>query len=321
VHVVRAITAEDSNIDILASNVAENNTGNNDLLKIRIDSQTARRQVTHRWNGEAVGNLLHHRSSRRKSGRCDIRARIAVDDHGGHNVHSSIDHLEHSEGLGEIAGILHLRHDTEERDVGNEGEDDVGDGQETFLEGRGGDDIVLDISGCLDTDGNHGDDGGDQDTEGGDGGHPEDFLCRAWEGRKTADDQADNSEDNGAGAVVRDSVEQDREGENVTGHQENDEQKLTDEENLASDGAKKKLASIAHAVDLGVTLLELAHGVSSVPRDAGQEHNNEECPGRWSVLFQHHRGRRFLTGQFQGLLLRTEEIGYQSEMFSATITR
>lgn len=206
-------------------------------LELTHKSTAARRQVTYRWNGEAVCNLLHHRSSRREGGRCDIRARIAVDDHGGHNVHSSIDNLEHSEGLGEIAGILHLRHDTEERDVGNEGEDDVGDSQETFLEGRGGDDIVLNISGRLDTNGNHGDDGGDQDTDGGDDGHPEDFLCRAWEGRKTADDQTDNSEDNGAGTVVRDGVEQDRECENVTGHQEDNEQQLADEENLASDGA------------------------------------------------------------------------------------
>lgn len=223
-HVVRTLAAEDSNIDILASNVAENHTGNNDLSKIRhIPQSTTRRQITHRWDSQAIGDLLHHRSSGRQSRRCDSRAGIAVDDHSSHNVHGSIDNLQHSEGLGEIGGILHLRHDTEERDVGNEGEDDVGDGQEAFLEGRGRDDIVLDIIGGLDTDGNHRDDGGYQDTDGGDDGHPEDLLCCTRQCRKTADDQTDNSEDNGAGTVVRDGVEQHGEGEDVAGHQEDDE--------------------------------------------------------------------------------------------------
>ena len=322
VHVVRTVAAEDSNVDILARNVAENNTGNNDLSKIRhIPEPTLRRQITHRWDGKTVGNLLHHRSSGRQSRGCDSRAGIAVDDHGSHDVHSSIDNLQHSEGLGEIGGILHLRHDTEERDVGNEGEDDVGDGQETFLEGRGRDDIVLNIIGGLDTDGNHRDDGSYQDTDGGYDGHPENLLCCTRESGKTADDQTDNSEDNGAGTVVRDGVEQHGEGENVTGHQEDDEQQLADEENLTSDGAEKKLAGITHAVYLRETLLELAHGVSSVPGDAGQKHNDDKCPKRWSAFFPASPRQIFSYGTIPRVATADGRDRIPSEMFSATITR
>lgn len=121
--------------------------------------------------------------------------------------------------------------------MSNEGKDDVGNRQEAFLEGRGRDDIVLDIRGRLHTDGNHRDDSGYQDTDGRDDGHPKDLLCCPREGRNTADDQADNSKYNSAGTVVRDGVEQHRECENVAGHQEDDEQQLADKENLASDRA------------------------------------------------------------------------------------
>lgn len=200
---------------------------------------TETRKTTHCRDSQAVGNLLHQRSCGREGGRGDIRARIAVNDHCSHNVHSGIDDLKHGEGFGEITGILHLRHDTEERHVGDKGENDVGDSQESFLEGHGCRDIVLDIIGCLNSDGNHGDKGGDENTNGGDDGHPKDLLRCPRKGRNAADYQTDNSKDNGAGTVIRDCVEEYREGENVASHQEDNEQQLADKADLSSDRAKE----------------------------------------------------------------------------------
>jgi hypothetical protein len=68
-------------------------------------------------------------------------------------------------------------------------------------------------------------------------------------------------------------------------------------------------------VHLRESLLELAHGISSVPGDAGQKHNDDKCPKRWSAFFLRRRGKYFLTGQFRELLLQTEEIEYQARCF------
>lgn len=149
--------------------------------------------------------------------------------------------------------------------MGDEGEDNVGDGQESVREaGRSGD-IVLDVIGGLNGDGNHGDNSGDQDTDSGDGGHHEDLARGTRKRSDGACNQSDHSEDDGTGAVVCDGVERHGECEDVTGHQEDDKQKLANIANFASNGAHKKFTSVSHAVDLGVAQLELTHDIACIP--------------------------------------------------------
>lgn len=221
--------------------------------------------VTYSWNGEAVGDLLHDGTSRGQSRRAHIRAGIAVDDHSRNNVHDGIDNLEHSQGLGKFAHVLHFRHDTEEGHVGDIGEDNVGNGQKGVRKrGRRGD-VVLDIVWGLNSNGDHGNHSSDEDTDSGGNGHVEHLAGLSRKRANAAKDQADYSEDDSAGSVVGDGVEKHGEGENVTGHQEDDEQDLAKVEQLAAEWTHKKLAGITHAVHLGEAQLELAHDIARVP--------------------------------------------------------
>lgn len=65
--------------------------------------------------------------------------------------------------------------------------------------------------------------------------------------------------------MIRDGVEQHREGEDVTRHQEDQEQQLANAEDFASDGAKEQLTRVSHAVNLGIPQLELAHDIARIP--------------------------------------------------------
>lgn len=59
--------------------------------------------------------------------------------------------------------------------------------------------------------------------------HPIHLAHGARQGTDEADDQTDNTEDDGAGAVTSDGIEQHGESENVTGHQKDAEQQLAEE--------------------------------------------------------------------------------------------
>ena len=220
---------------------------------------------TYSRNGQAVRDLLHDRARRGESRGRNVGTGVAVDHHRSHNVHDRVNDLQHGQRSREHLHVLHFRHDTEERDVGNKGKDNVRHGQEGIGEaGRGGD-VVLDVVRCLHADGDHGDDGRDQDTDGRDGGHDEDLVRGSRECTEEADDQTDNSKDHGAGAVVGDRVEQHGECKDVAGHQEDDEQELAEVENFPSDRSKQHLTRITHTVHMGIAQLELAHDISGVP--------------------------------------------------------
>lgn len=268
-HVVRARAAEDTHVDVLAGDVAEDYPCDDDL-EMGLDGHGenkvwCRKGEGYRWDGKAVCDLLHHGSCGGQSRGGHVRSRVAVDDHCGDDVHDGIDDLQHGERLGEFAGVLHLGDDAEEGDVGDEREDDVGHGEEAIREaGRRGD-FVRDLLGHLDRDGDHGDDGSGEDTGCRDEGHPEDLVCCARQGTEETEDQAHNAKDDGAGAVAGDRVEQHGEGEDVACHQEDDEQQLTGVEDFPADSTEEQLPCVAHAVHLRVPELELAHDIPGVP--------------------------------------------------------
>lgn len=166
--------------------------------------------------------------------------------------------------------------------MGDEREHNVGNSQEGVHKGRVGSDIVLDVIWGLDTNRDHSDDGRNQDTGSGDSRHDEHLASGAWEGTYAADDQPDHAEDDGAGAVVGDGVEEHREGENVAGHEEDDEEQLTPVADFTADWAHEHLSCVAHAVHVGVAQLELAHNETGVPGDGRETEDNEEGSGSLS---------------------------------------
>jgi hypothetical protein len=136
--------------------------------------------------------------------------------------------------------------------VGDKGEYDVCNCQESVDESRVGNDIVLDIVGSLDTDGNHSDDSSSQNTDGRNSRHDENLVTGSWESANTADDQTDHAEDDRASAVVGDGVEQHGKSENVAGHEENDEKQLAPVADFTADWAHENLSGVTHAVHVGI---------------------------------------------------------------------
>ena len=224
-----------------------------------------------------------------------------------------------------------------------EGKDNVGHREEGVGEAGVGRDIHLDMIGGLHGNGHHGDDGGNSDTSAGcreiswpeiggeagfhgkltNKGHDVHLAHRARKGADEADDQADDTEDDGAGTVAGDGVEQHGKGENVTGHQEDTEQQLAKEEDLASNAAKEEFTGIAHAVDLGVAELELADDIARIPGDTGQTQNEENgAEGRESVsrLADRHSDPIITYGTIPRVATAEGRDRIPREMFSAIIT-
>ena len=95
--------------------------------------------------------------------------------------------------------------------------------------------------------------------------HPIDFFHCPRQGAQKADDQSDNTKHQCAGAVVRQDVHQDIKRHYIARHEKNQQQELADSQEFATEAAQQELASISHAVNLGMTELELADDISCVP--------------------------------------------------------
>ena len=66
--------------------------------------------------------------------------------------------------------------------------------------------------------------------------------------------------------MVGDGIHSHRKGQDVTSHNENDQQKLTGSQELAAELAEKDLAGIGHALNVRVAPSELPNGVASISR-------------------------------------------------------
>ena len=116
----------------------------------------------------------------------------------------------------------------------------------------------------IDAHANHGDqDGGDDGHEGGNG-LVRYVLERSWERTGQGDEETDEAEDDGAGAVLRDGIHHDAEGQDVRTHEEDDEEHLRDAKDFASDWTKQDLTGICHIVDLWMRQFELANDIARV---------------------------------------------------------
>ena len=226
-------------------------------------------------DGDAVGDLAHQGSSGGQSGRVDVCADIVVDDHSGGQVEADFKALEHEQGLLEVLGRFHLGDQTEEGDMSTVGEHDVRDGLEGSVK------VVLDGSlndtarMTFDTHGYHGDHDSAEDTEERGEGDPGHSLHGTGNGEDKREDHADDTEDNGAGAVVGDGVHHDAECEDVAAHDEDAEKELANTEELAAELAQQNLASITEVLDVRVPFTEKADVVSGVCSEKTQANNQD----------------------------------------------
>jgi hypothetical protein len=107
-----------------------------------------------------------------------------------------------------------------------------------------------------------------------DNGHPVDLLHSTRQGSKETNHKADHTKDKGAGTMVGQYVHQDVESQDVAGHEEDKEQKLANSEHLTTDATHQELTSVSHAVDVGVTELELTNGITGIPGKSRDEKNH-----------------------------------------------
>ena len=139
--------------------------------------------------------------------------------------------------------------------------------------------VDLPVAWFLHADSRHGDDhGGENRDEGCDGeiAHVTEFSGQSAD---VADNQADDAEDDGAGAVHGDGVHHDGEGENVRAHNEDEEEELRGAEDFAAPAARKDFAGVGHVVYERVSELELADHIAGVGCDDTQSEDQNHAPG------------------------------------------
>ena len=260
----------EAEVDVLETNVAVDDTGADDG-----------------GDGDAVGDLAHQGSGGAQGGRGDFATNVVVDDDGGGEVERDFEALEHEEGLLEVLGGFHFGDETEEGDVGAVGEDDVGDGLECCVEGCLGGGVDGAAGVALDTDGDHGDHDGAEDTDEGGEGDPGHALHGTGDGKGQGDQHADQGENDGAGAVVGDCVHHDAEGEDVAAHDEDAEQELTGAEELTTEGTQKNLSGVTQVLDVRVTLTHETNVVSSVGGEETKTNNQNDTTKRIAMLASH----------------------------------
>ena len=118
---------------------------------------------TNRRQRNSIGNFSHNGRGRAQSRRSDAITGIAVDDHRRNQVKRDINTLKQAKGLGEVAGVAQLGHQTEEGTVAAECKDNVAHCGESMVEICVGD-SQHGIAGFLDSDGNHRDEDCRDDT-------------------------------------------------------------------------------------------------------------------------------------------------------------
>ena len=135
------------------------------------------------------------------------------------------------------------------------------------------------MAGFLHADSRHSDDyGGENRYEGCDGemAHVAE-LTR--ERADVADDQPDDAEDDGAGAVRGDGVHHDGEGQDVRAHYEDEEKELCSAEDFAAPPPEQDFTGIGHVVDEGVGELELADYVAGIGGNEAETEDEDHAPG------------------------------------------
>jgi hypothetical protein len=193
--------SEDTDVDVLGSDVTEDDTGDDDGRQ-----------------GDTPGDLGDQRRSTAQGGAGNHITSEVVDDNSSDQVKGSVNGLEGHQSLGVVLRVTELTDEAQPCGVSTVGEDNVRDTVESSREVGVGD--VDDVASLkrVDTNSNHGDhdSGKDRDERGnGQEGH---VLHRTRNGKNDEEDQTDDTKDNTASSVVGKSVHGDDECQHVRSH-------------------------------------------------------------------------------------------------------
>lgn len=157
-------------------------------------------------------------------------------------------------------------------------EDNVGDS------GKGCDQVGLDngldghATGILDTQTDHTDNDSSDDTSEGYHGQPRHIVQSPRQGADQGDYQANHTKNDGAGTVIGQNVKGDGKGDQVTGHEKDDEEQLGDTEELPAKAAHEDLSGIRHTRDEWISELKLPHEVAGICRDDTDSDEDNQRP-------------------------------------------
>ncbi|KAH0357798.1 putative amino acid transporter, partial [Aureobasidium melanogenum] len=231
-----------------------------------------------RTDGNSVGDLANDGASRANGRRLDIGTSEAVDDDSDDDVKRTSASLQHAQSLGEISGVLHLRNETEVGDVGTEGNKDVGDGYNTSAErghARRSDCVSVGASRRIDSDANHSNEDGSRDGQARSNGHEGDVLHGSWNAEDHGNNHANDSENNGASSVVGKDVQHDGESQDVSGHDEDQEDDLSGFRDLLEPSSEEEEASVGKVVNSRESNLDLVGDISGVCCEDTEEDNED----------------------------------------------
>lgn len=107
-------------------------------------------------------------------------------------------------------------------------------------------------------------------------GQPRHIVQSSRQRADQGNNQSDNTKDDSAGAVIGEDVEGDGEGDEVAGHEEDDEKQLGSSEKLAAKAAHQDLSGISHTEHEGISQLELSHQVTGIGRDQADSHQDNQ---------------------------------------------
>jgi len=105
--------------------------------------------------------------------------------------------------------------------------------------------------------------------------HPIDLFHSTRQSSEETNNKANHAKDKSAGTVISQYVHQNIESQDIAGHEEDQQQELANSEHLAADATHQEFASVSHAVDVGVTELELSNGITGIPGQGRDEKNHD----------------------------------------------
>ena len=148
--------------------------------------------------------------------------------------------------------MAHLGNETEVGDVRTEGDEDVGDSDNTGAErglARGSDGVGVSTSGRVNSDTNHCDEDGSCNGQARSNRHESDVLHGSGNAENHRNDHSDNGEDDCAGPVVGKDVHHNGEGQDVCGHDEDQENNLSGFGHFLGPSSKEEKTSVGEVVD------------------------------------------------------------------------
>ena len=107
-------------------------------------------------------------------------------------------------------------------------------------------------------------------------GKPRHIVQRTRQGQDQRDDQPNDAKHNGTGTMLSQDVKSDGKGEDMAGHEEDEEEQLSNAEQFATKPAHHDLAGVGHTEHMGVFLFKLADNIAGICCDETDAHKDNQ---------------------------------------------